>query len=229
MHALVQRFEDAPKLHALRLRRGRQEVGEYRDETLERPDIAQQLEAVKSVPAAQQAQDLFEETRRCGSHQVGCRLRHRRKGLGLDPKAESAGELHRTQDAHRILTEAHSRVADGADRAVVEILEAVGVVEDAVLPHVEEEGVDGEVAAKCVFLSGAELVVVLDQQIRLQVVRAVDQRHLPERRDLEDLRVAVEVQVRQLEPPTNDAAVSWKRALDLLRARRRRYVVVLGA
>ena len=192
----------------------------------DRVDLVQQLEALAGVAAAQQAQDLLEDPRRRCAHEVLGGLGHRRERLALDLEAEPARELDRAQDAHRVLAEAHHRIADGADHARLDVREAVDVVDDPVLRRVEEQRVDGEVPPQRVFFGVAELVVARDQQVLVVSLSLL--RVAPEGRALEDLGVAVEVQVRELEAAPDDAAVARKGALDLLRPGLGRDVVVLG-
>jgi hypothetical protein len=224
LDAMVHRLQHAPELDPLRLRRAAEEVGQRRHQDLQCADVAQQLEALQRMATAQQAQDLLQQARRRRARQVRSAGGHRRQRVRFDVEAEPAGELRRAQDAHRVLAEAHARIADGADRPRAQVRQAAGIVEDAVADRIEEQRIDREVAPQCVLLGVAELVVARDQQ----VVRAVHLRRAPERGHFEDLGVAVEVQVRQFEPAADDAAVVRERALDLLRPRARRHVVVLG-
>ena len=223
--AIVERAEQAPEAVTVLVVGIRQEVGDDGHEALECADILQQLERADGVAAAQQPQDLFEHARGRGADEIAGGLLHRLERLGLDVETEATRELGRPQDAHRVLAEAHGRIADRADHAGFEVGQPVAPVEDLVLGRIEEQRVDREVAPQRVFFGRAELVVARDQQV---VFAAVRLGRTAERADLEDLGVAIEVQVGELEPPADDPAVARERALDLLRPRGRRDVEVLG-
>ena len=221
----IEGVERAPEVGAFVGVGAIEEVADDRQQAAQRADLAQDLEAVEGVAAAQQPQDLLQHARRGAAHEVVRRLAHRRERLGGDGEAQARGELGGAQDAHRVLAEAHARVADRADQPRLQVAQAVAVVEDRVARRVEEQRVDGEVAAQRVLLRRAELVVARDQHVLAFVGRL---RRAAERRALQDLGVAVEVQVGELEAPADDAAVAREDALDLLRPGLRRDVVVLG-
>jgi hypothetical protein len=99
----------------------------------------------------------------------------------LDAQAEARGELDRPQDAHRVLAHAHVRVADGAQDAGLEVVDALDPVEDAPLERVEEQRVDREVAAARVLDRRAVLVVLDDQEVVVGAVSAARAGTLPSR------------------------------------------------
>lgn len=68
-------------------------------------------------------------------------------GFGLDIEREAGGEADGAEEAEVVFGEAGGGVADGADEFVVEVVAAVDEVEDLVGAGIEEEAVDGEVAA----------------------------------------------------------------------------------
>ena len=80
-------------------------------------------------------------------------------GLGcrVYGEIESGGEADGAQQAQVVFAEAIGGVADGAEDFVIEVVPAADEVEEAVIDGVEEEAIDGEVAAFGVFLGGGEL------------------------------------------------------------------------
>ena len=129
---MVERFEHAPEAHAILLGRLTEELGDHRQDHLERADVAQDLERLERVPAAQQSEDLLEQTRWRGARQVGRDLGHRLEGWLLEREAEPAGELGGADDPHRVLAEPHDRLADGAQHTVLDVVETADVVDDLV-------------------------------------------------------------------------------------------------
>ena len=126
------------------------------------------------------------------------------------------GELHRAQDADRILAEADVGIADGAHDARLQIGQPLDVVDHLLGLDVVEQAVDGEVAAAGVLLGRAEDVVAADEQIAGLGLGAVAVLVLDlarvgaEGRGLDDLRA--EEDVRQPEAAADDPAVAEQRA-----------------
>ena len=151
------------------------------------------------------------------------RLRAHRLPRGLlDLEVEARGELDRAQDANRIFGEADVGVADGAQHAILEVVEPVDEVQDLLLGRIEEEPVHREVAATRVLAGRAEDVVLGDQQI-LVVVLGLGL--ASERCRLDDVRAVVDV--HQTEASSDDASVA-EEPTDLLGGRVRGDVEVLG-
>ena len=95
---------------------------------------------------------------------------------GIDNRAiETEVEARRHHDCaqhpHRIFLEALVRIADRADQAVLQVLQAADIVDDRKRRDVVEKRVDREVPAERVFLGRAEGVVVLlvlgEQRLRI--------------------------------------------------------------
>ena len=146
----------------------------------------------------------------------------------VDVEAEPLREHHGAQHADRVLLEALDRVADGADDAGFEVLQAADVVDDRAVRGVVEERVDREVAAERVFLGGPVGVVALDEQVGLTVgggVRLIGADVAPERGHLD--RLGAELDVSQPKTAADDPAVT-EAAFDLVRLRRGPDVEVLG-
>ena len=83
---------------------------------------------------------------------------HGAPGFRLDFEAEAGGEAHTTQHAQMVFFKAQLGAADGANDAGIEIRYAAYIVDDGraeiagAAQRVEEQAVDGEVAALHVFL-----------------------------------------------------------------------------
>ena len=129
-----------------------------------------------------------------------------------------------------ILAEADGGLADRADRAALDVRHAATPVEHLAPIEIVKERVDREVAAERVLVGFTEDVVAADEEVVLLVGLALAE-HVggvaPERGDLDDL-AAAEEDVREPEATADDAAVAEERA-DVVRARARRDVEVLGA
>ena len=205
-----------------------QELADNGDQVLDCANIAQQFETALGVARAQQSQDLFEHARWCGPDEIFGGFAHCGQRVLLDREAESARELCRAQDAHRVFAEAHNGIADGANHFGLDVFESLAVVDDQVARRVKEQRVDREVTPHRILFCCAELVVACDQQVRaITFPFGILLWRATEGRTLEDLGIAVEVQVRQLEAATDDAAIARKRSLDLWRAGLSCDVVVL--
>jgi hypothetical protein len=77
------------------------------------------------------------------------------KSGGLDGISEAGGEADGADHAQLVFAEAERGLADGADEAGAEIVAATDEVENFAGARIEEQGVDGEVAAADVFFGGA--------------------------------------------------------------------------
>ena len=86
----------------------------------------------------------------------------RRLGLGLDREAECSQlgrETDGANDPHRVFAVARGRVADHAEREFLRVLDAVVIVDHQLAGRVVIHRIDGEVAARRVFVLRAPDVV----------------------------------------------------------------------
>ena len=74
------------------------------------------------------------------------------KGFGFDREIEARGEADGAEHAEFVFGEAQRGIADGADDFGVEIAASADEVEDLVGERIEQQAVDGEVAALDIFL-----------------------------------------------------------------------------
>ena len=142
---IVGRLLDAP--HARHL-------GEDRRE---QPRFGEQLEAASRRPFGEDLHDLVADA--LGGHvgDGGRRGADRVQRRGLDREAEAGGEADGAQHAQPIFGDARSGVADGADDAGAQVGLAGDEVDHLARQGVEEERVDGEVAAERVLPRRAEV------------------------------------------------------------------------
>ena len=110
----------------------------------------------------QQLEHLVEHAALRHVGQQSLRGDQRTGGLGLDGEAQ-AGELgreaHGADDAHRVFAVARGRVADHAQELLLGVLDALVIVHHDLGLRVVVHGVDGEVAARGVFVLRAPDVV----------------------------------------------------------------------
>ena len=78
------------------------------------------------------------------------------KRVGVDREIESGGEADGAEHAEFVFAKPQAGVADGADDVGFEVFLAADVVDDLFGDGVEEQAVDGEVAALGVVLGGGE-------------------------------------------------------------------------
>ena len=164
------------------------------------------------MAAGQQLQHLIEQSR--GGHvfdQLGHPVNRLARGL-VDREAELGGKPHRAQHAHRVFAIAVGRVADHAQPARAQILDAVVIVEHVARGRVVIERVDREVAPRRIFVLLA--VQVVGQHAAVFVDQAVDVDQRAKRRHLD--RLLAEHHVHQLEAAADDERAP-KMRLDLLR------------
>ena len=141
-------------------------------------------------------------------------------GVAVDGESQARGQGRGPQHADGVLAEAHRRIADGADHAVLQVEEAVHVVDHREGGDVVEQGVDREVAAEGVLLGRAEGVVAPDEGVALFGLGLA-----PEGRDLHHL--PSEADVAEPEAAADHEAVA-EEPLDLLRVGAGADVEVLG-
>ena len=75
----------------------------------------------------------------------------------VDVKLQTTGEANEAENAKRVIGKGLQRVQRGADHAGGHVGQATSKVFDAASVQVEEEGVDGGVAAQCVLLGRTKL------------------------------------------------------------------------
>ena len=163
---------------------------------------AQLLQALQRVAGEQQLQHLVEEPRRRHVLEQRPHLADRLARRGVDGEAELGRQAHRAQHAHRVLAVARARVADHAQRLLLDVGDAVVVVDDGLGAGVVVQRVDGEVAPGGVFLLVAEDVVAQHAAV-LVGVGALGVLAGAEGGDLDRLRSAHHV--HDLEAPADDA------------------------
>ena len=121
---------------------------DFREDDLQNAESGEQFEAFGGMRTEQ---DLFEfgadafggdeaEFVRC----CGCGGR----GSGIDREPEFCREPHEAEDAEMVFPESHHGVADGAEDARAEVVEAADAVDDLHRRRIEEQAVDGEVAPR---------------------------------------------------------------------------------
>ena len=143
----------------------------------EEPRVGQQLEARPRAALGQDARDLVPDA--LGRDVGDGRRRGRDRGArdGLDREAEAGGEAHGAQHAQAVLGDARAGVADRADDAGAQVRQPADEVDHLAAEGVEEEPVDGEVAALGVRTRRAEVDARRAAAVHVGVVRA-EGRHL---------------------------------------------------
>ena len=189
-----------------------QGFGAGREQRIEQLQVHQHLEGVGGMAGEEQLEHFLEQACRGDFPQHRRQFADRRGGVLLDPEVQLGGETHRSQHAHRIFLVALARIADQAHQVVANVVDAIGIVEDAFADRVVVQGIDGEVAALRVILQGAVDVVPQDSPafvarglvavLFVFVLRVIG----AEGRHLDDF--AAEVDVHQLEPPANDPRIA---------------------
>ena len=87
----------------------------------------------------------------------------------IQREVESRREHDGAQHPHRVFLKAIVWIANRPDDASVDVVETADVVDDRPVGDVIEQGVDGEVSPKRVFLRRPERVVAVDQQVALGI------------------------------------------------------------
>ncbi len=131
-----------------------------------------------------------------------------------DREAQLVGDAHRAQHAHRVLAVTQLRVADQAQAALAQVLDAAGEVDDGEVADVVVQRVDGEVAAERILLQRAVDVVGQDAPGLVALVALGDRP--AESGDLEDLLAHAHVGDEEAAP---DQAAGAEQAADLIRMR----------
>ena len=164
------------------------------------PLCPQPPHAFECVSTFEQLENLVEEA---GSRHVLQQLGERPdrlEGRRIHIDAKLRREAHRSQHPDRILAVARGRIADHAQLAGAQVLHAAEVIDDFFGNGIVVQRVDREIAAQCVFLFGAENVVV--EHAAVLVGLSVDL-HGAKRRDLDGL--AAEDHVDDAEAPADEA------------------------
>jgi len=196
--------------------------GENRDDKFEQSQFFHQHERVRGLGLAERFVSLVDQTRDGGLGEVGAMALDGGAGGGLDFEAELGGEAHGAHHAHGILAHPHLGIADSANQPSLEIVDAAGKIDHVKSLRAIEKRVDGEVAAKRVFLRRAEGVVEANERV-VSISDGLGQ--LAESCHLDIL--AAEENVNQAKAAANQARVAEQFA-DLLRMGRGGDVEVLG-
>ncbi len=195
---------------------------ENRDYVLEQSQLFHQDERMRSLGLAERFVGFIDQARHAGLVEIGAMTSDCGARGGLDFEAELGGESHRAHHAHRILAHPQLGIADSADQARLEIVNSAGKIDHLKSLRAVEQRVDGEVAAKRVFLGRAESVVEANQRI----VGIGDGLGLfAEGGDLDVL--AAEENVDQAKAPADHAGVA-EQVAHLLRMGRSGDVEILG-
>ena len=136
------------------------EAGDFREDLGEEAGFVEELEGAASMALCQHAGEFVADTLAADGLDFGGLGSDGGVGGGVEGEAEACGEANGAEHAKVVFFEAASGGADGAEDAGLEVGEAAYVVEDGGLEsgvgvelfRIEEEAVDGEVAALDVFL-----------------------------------------------------------------------------
>ena len=188
------------------------------------PEPLQRFHAAHAMAGEEQLAHFLEQARR---RNVPQQMRHFRDECGrlvIRFHAELRHEPCRPQQPHRVFAVTDLRIPDQSQPPLGQVAIPPHVITDVPADRIQEQGVDGEIAAQRILLDGTENVVPQNAAVeRLVVVSRL--RAAPERRDLyQGARFA---NMCETESPADEAA-AWKNALDLLRGRIRGDVEVLG-
>ena len=204
-----------------------------REQELQGVEREEEVQSAGAHPSAEDAEGVLEEPGRSAARDVLHRPLHRRVGPGFDVEVELAREPDGAKDAHRILAHSDLRIADGPHLPQPHVAKPADEVDHPSFGDVVEQPVDGEVAPPRVLLRGAEDVVIADEEVVLLLALGTGLDRVlqfagvgAEGGDLHDLP-ALEVHVRQAEPPADEAAVP-EDTPHLARQRAGRDVEVLG-
>ncbi len=196
--------------------------GKNRDYVLEQSQLCHQHQRVSGLGLAERLVSFLDQARHRGLGQIGAMALDGDARGGLDFEAELGREPHRAHHADGVLAHPQLGVADSADQSSPQVVNSAGKIDHVKSLRAVEQRVDGEVAAKRVFLGRAESVVETNQRI----VTVGDRLGLAaEGGDLDIL--AAEENVDQPKAPPDQARVAEQLA-DLLRMRRSGDVEVLG-
>ncbi len=205
----------------------RQRRGLHREQVIEQPVATQLFVAADPMPGQQQLDRLIEQTRLRHRFEQITEFEQRRLGGRFDGQLQLGGQAHGAQHAHRILAVAGLGIADGAQAALVDVLQRADVIDQREVLDAVVQRVDGEVPANHVFFPRAVDVVAQDA-IAVQtgvgfvlglVVRGAIGGHLDD--------VRPEVHMRQAKAAADQPAVAEGRA-HLLGQRAGGDVEVLG-
>ncbi len=210
---------------------GLQCLGAGREQRREQFVLDQQLESALGPAGEEQLEHLVEQARRRDFPQQRGQPANRRGAVLFDLEVELGGETYRPQHPHRVFQITLLRIADQADQAIADVVNAIGVVQQPLAGDVEVQGIDGEVAALGVVFQAAIDVVAQDAAAfvagRAAIAIVLAFRMMgAEGGDLDDL--AAEVHVYQFEAAADDPRVAEFGA-DLLRRGAGGDIEVLGS
>jgi len=196
-----------------------------RKQLCEQTQLPETLEAAHRRAGEEQLQHLLEQP---GSRHVGQQGRQacdRCLGRRIDTETELRRKTRGAEHANRILAVARLGIAKQAEHAPLEVLDAVGVVDDREIGDVVVEGVDREVAPQGVLLNRpVDIVAQQHPFVGLLDIGGVVLLAGTKGRHFDDL--AAELHVGEAKPPADQTTVP-KDLLDLLRTRVCRHVEVL--
>ena len=91
--------------------------------------------------------------------EIGRQLAHRLFSDRVNAESQFSGKAGYPQQAHRIFTESGGRVAHYADNTVVNILETISEIMDAVVARVVVQGIDSQITAAGIIADGAKYII----------------------------------------------------------------------
>ena len=204
----IQRVQQRPE-GGLFLARMLDVVVEFGHQGRHQARLPEQLEGLRGRAEGEEPEDLLQHARGGGLGDLGMVGADRAVGLLLDGHVEPRGQAHGAHHADGILAEPDVGVADHAQQPLVQVAQAVDVVDDVEGLDVVEEPVDREVAPPRILLRGAEgVVAALVERPGRALVRHLDRVvGLPaEGAGLDDL--VAEDHMRQPEAPADEEAVA---------------------
>jgi hypothetical protein len=151
---------------------------EQRQQAVVQAVVAQAVHRLDRMPGEQQLQHFVEQARRRHVlHQLG-HFADRRPHRRVEHQAQLGREAHGAQHAHRVFAVALPRVADHAQRLLLQVGDAVVVVDHGFGGRVVIQRIDREVAPRGIFGDGAEDVVAQHAAVfvldRMGVVRGAE-------------------------------------------------------
>ena len=108
---------------------GLQCLGAGREQRREQFVLDQQLESALGPAGEEQLEHLVEQARRRDFPQQRGQPANRRGAVLFDLEVELGGETYRPQHPHRVFQITLLRIADQADQAIADVVNAIGVVQ----------------------------------------------------------------------------------------------------
>ena len=134
------------------LRRFRDHGFALREHFAKQSEFTQGAKARRGIDRQQYLQHFLEQPRCRNLAQQRRQLRNCLARRGFDLETQLRGDTHRAQHAHRILAIAQLGVADQAQLTPFQVLQPANIIDDRKIANIVVEPVDGEVAAKSIFL-----------------------------------------------------------------------------